>query len=88
MCTASPPLPLAQVPPSIRTGELELSVVQNSQALLSCVTDGVPQPFISWEKQGTPLTDTTGEHTILPSGELIIDTVQVGQPICSVCALS
>ncbi|KAI1891477.1 hypothetical protein AGOR_G00144220 [Albula goreensis] len=65
-----------QIPPSIRAGQLEQSVVENSQALLSCVTDGVPQPVISWEKEGTPLTDTTGEYTILPSGELIIDTTQ------------
>ncbi|XP_036375886.1 hemicentin-1 [Megalops cyprinoides] len=65
-----------QIPPSIRSSELELSVVENSQALLSCVADGVPQPIISWEKEGTPLTDTTGEFTILPSGELVIDTAQ------------
>ncbi|KAJ8376139.1 hypothetical protein SKAU_G00067190 [Synaphobranchus kaupii] len=64
------------IPPSIRTGEVALSTVESSQALLSCVTDGVPQPVISWEKEGTPLTDTTGEYTILPSGELIIDAAQ------------
>lgn len=73
---APPPPP---VPPSIRPGEVELSTVENSQVLLSCIADGVPQPIISWEKEGTPLTDTTGESTILPSGELVIDTAQVGQ---------
>ncbi|XP_030626728.1 hemicentin-1 [Chanos chanos] len=65
-----------QIPPSIRGGESEMSVVENTQALLSCVAEGVPQPTLSWEKEGTALTDTTGEYTILPSGELIIDSAQ------------
>ncbi|KAG5850585.1 hypothetical protein ANANG_G00084020 [Anguilla anguilla] len=65
-----------QIPPSIRAGEAELSTLENSQALLSCIADGVPQPIISWEKKGTPLTDTTGEYTLLPSGELVIDSAQ------------
>lgn len=54
-----------------------MSVVENTQALLTCVADGVPQPTITWEKDDIPLTDTTGEYTILPTGELLIDTAQV-----------
>jgi len=65
------------VPPSIRVGESEVSVVENTQALLTCVADGVPQPTITWEKDDIALTDTTGEYTILPTGELLIDTAQV-----------
>uniref|UniRef100_A0A3B4E5X1 Hemicentin 1 n=1 Tax=Pygocentrus nattereri TaxID=42514 RepID=A0A3B4E5X1_PYGNA len=64
------------IPPSIREGEPEVSVVENTQALLSCVAEGVPQPSLSWEREGIPLTDSVGEYTILPSGELIIDTIQ------------
>ncbi|KAI7799480.1 hemicentin-1 isoform X1 [Triplophysa rosa] len=65
-----------QIPPSIRSGESEVSVVENTQALLSCVAEGVPQPTITWEKDGIPITDTTGEYTILPTGELLIDAAQ------------
>lgn len=54
-----------------------MSVVENSQALLACVADGVPQPIITWEKDDVPLTDTTGEYTVLPTGELLIDSAQV-----------
>ncbi|CAJ1060969.1 hemicentin-1 [Xyrichtys novacula] len=64
------------IPPSIRGGEPEVSVVENSQAQLVCVAEGVPQPSLSWEKDGTPLTEGTGEFTILPSGELVIDSAQ------------
>uniref|UniRef100_A0A8C7JTX3 Hemicentin 1 n=1 Tax=Oncorhynchus kisutch TaxID=8019 RepID=A0A8C7JTX3_ONCKI len=65
-----------QIPPSIRRGESEVSVVENSQAQIACVAEGVPQPTLSWEKEGTPLSDTSGEYTILPSGELVIDIAQ------------
>ena len=52
-------------------------MVENSQAQITCVAEGVPQPSLSWEKEGTPLSDTSGEYTILPSGELVIDVAQV-----------
>ncbi|XP_060933914.1 hemicentin-1 [Limanda limanda] len=65
-----------QVPPSIRGGEPEVAVVENSQAQLMCVAGGVPQPTLSWEKDGSPLSENTGEYTILPSGELVIDSAQ------------
>ncbi|XP_040895666.1 hemicentin-1 [Toxotes jaculatrix] len=65
-----------QIPPSIRGGEQEVAVVENSQAQLVCVAEGVPQPSLSWEKNGNPLSESTGEYTILPSGELVIDIAQ------------
>ncbi|CAB1459337.1 unnamed protein product [Pleuronectes platessa] len=65
-----------QIPPSIRGGEPEVAVVENSQAQLMCVAEGVPQPSLSWEKDGSALSETTGEYTILPSGELVIDIAQ------------
>ncbi|XP_042370765.1 hemicentin-1 [Plectropomus leopardus] len=67
-----------QIPPSIRGGEQEVAVVENSQAQLVCVAEGVPQPSLSWEKDGIPLSEGTGEYTILPSGELVIDIAQPG----------
>lgn len=54
-------------------------MVEHSQAQLVCVAEGVPQPSLSWEKDGNPLTEGTGEYTILPSGELVIDIAQVGE---------
>uniref|UniRef100_A0A3Q3K3Y4 Hemicentin 1 n=1 Tax=Monopterus albus TaxID=43700 RepID=A0A3Q3K3Y4_MONAL len=66
------------IPPSIRGGEQEVTVVENRQALLVCVADGVPQPSLSWKKDGNPLSESSGEYTILPSGELVIDIVQPG----------
>ncbi|XP_031715320.1 hemicentin-1 isoform X1 [Anarrhichthys ocellatus] len=62
-----------QIPPSIQDGEQQVAVVENSQAQLVCVAEGVPQPSLSWEKDGNPLSESTGEYTILPSGELVID---------------
>ncbi|XP_047443825.1 hemicentin-1 isoform X2 [Mugil cephalus] len=65
-----------QIPPSIRGGEQDVAVVENSQAQLVCVAQGVPQPTLSWEKDGNPLSESAGEYTILPSGELVIDIAQ------------
>lgn len=52
-------------------------MVENSQAQLVCLTEGVPQPSLSWEKDGNALTESKGQYTILPSGELVIDIAQV-----------
>ncbi|KAK2908097.1 hemicentin-1 isoform X2 [Channa argus] len=65
-----------QIPPSIRGGEQEVTVVENSQTQLLCVAVGVPQPSMSWEKDGKPLSESTGQYTILPSGELALDSAQ------------
>ncbi|XP_022603168.1 hemicentin-1 [Seriola dumerili] len=65
-----------QIPPSIRGGEQEVAVVENSQAQLVCVVEGVPHPSLSWEKDGNPVSESTGEYTVLPSGELVIDIAQ------------
>eukprot|EP00064_Thunnus_orientalis_P020663 superscaffoldBa00005807_g20806 len=65
-----------QIPPSIHGTEQDVAVVENSQAQLVCVAEGVPQPTLSWEKNGNLLSDSTGEYTILPSGELVIDIAQ------------
>lgn len=70
-------LPTFAVPPSIRNGEHEVAVVENSQAQLVCVAEGVPQPSLTWERDGIPLFESTGEYTILPSGELVVDIAQV-----------
>lgn len=65
------------VPPSIHGGEQEVVVLENSHAQLMCVAEGFPQPALSWEKDGRHLSESVGEYTILPSGELVIDSAQV-----------
>ncbi|XP_069009305.1 hemicentin-1 [Embiotoca jacksoni] len=75
-----------QIPPSIRGGEQEVSVVENSQAQLVCVAEGIPQPTLSWEKDGNPISESTGEYTILPSGELVIDIAQPDDAGTYTCA--
>lgn len=52
-------------------------MVENSQVQLVCLAEGVPQPKLSWEKEGSRLSESVGEYTILPSGELVIDDAQV-----------
>ncbi|XP_023195302.1 hemicentin-1 [Xiphophorus maculatus] len=65
-----------QIPPSISGGKQEVVVVEKSQVQLVCVAEGIPQPELSWKKDGNPLSESRGEFTILPSGELIIDSAQ------------
>jgi len=51
--------------------------VESSHVQLACVAAGIPQPRLVWEKDGNPLSEIMGEYTILPSGELVIDSAQV-----------
>uniref|UniRef100_A0A8C1GCZ4 Hemicentin-1 n=1 Tax=Cyprinus carpio TaxID=7962 RepID=A0A8C1GCZ4_CYPCA len=73
-CTAANVAGTTSLEMSLIVQKSEVSVVENAQALLTCVADGVPQPIITWEKDDIALTDTTGEYTILPTGELLIDS--------------
>ncbi|XP_047673954.1 hemicentin-1 isoform X2 [Tachysurus fulvidraco] len=64
------------IPPTIRRSEPELWVVENNRAMLSCAAEGVPQPVLSWEKEGIALTDQTEAFSILTSGELVLENAQ------------
>ena len=67
----------------IPVGQSELSVIQGFQALLPCAAQGLPEPWISWEKDGTKVAALLGKFTVLRSGELIIERAEVsGQPVC------
>lgn len=66
------------MPPSVLIGEREVAAVENSRVQLACAADGVPQPSLHWEKDGSPFSDSAEEPVILPSGELLITSVQVG----------
>jgi len=45
------------VPPSIDGGDTTETVVilENKEAYLSCPAIGVPQPSITWDRDGTPI---------------------------------
>lgn len=52
--------------------------MEKSRVQLACAADGVPQPSLHWEKDGSPFSESAEEPIILPSGELLITSAQVG----------
>lgn len=76
VCQAvSEPLLPHPVPPVIAAGPLELVVLEGLEALLPCAARGVPEPRVSWSREGALLR--AGRATVLPSGELLLRDVQV-----------
>ncbi|XP_032434339.1 hemicentin-1 [Xiphophorus hellerii] len=69
---------VVQVPPMIPPAQTELSVIQGFQALLPCAAQGLPEPRVLWEKDGVVVPNLLGKFTILRSGELIIERVELG----------
>nr|XP_012807460.2 hemicentin-2 [Jaculus jaculus] len=63
---------LVQVPPMIENGLPDLSATEGSHALLPCTARGSPEPAITWEKDGQPVTESEGKFTLQPSGELLV----------------
>ncbi|XP_050570610.1 hemicentin-2 [Cygnus atratus] len=46
--------------------------------VLPCAARGIPEPRVSWSREGAPVQDRGGTVTILPSGELLLRHVQEG----------
>ncbi|TRZ13268.1 hypothetical protein HGM15179_013842 [Zosterops borbonicus] len=67
---------IVQVPPIIAAGPLELVVLEGLEVLLPCAARGVPEPRVSWSREGALLRG--GRATVLPSGELLLRDVQEG----------
>ncbi|XP_041262809.1 hemicentin-2 isoform X2 [Onychostruthus taczanowskii] len=67
---------VVQVPPIIAAGPLELVVPEGLEVLLPCAARGVPEPRVSWSREGALLPG--GKATVLPSGELLLRDVQEG----------
>ncbi|XP_012576655.1 PREDICTED: hemicentin-2 [Condylura cristata] len=63
---------VVQVPPKIETGLADLSTIEGSHALLPCTASGSPQPDITWEKDGQPVSGVEGKFIVQPSGELLV----------------
>ncbi|XP_074858281.1 hemicentin-1 isoform X2 [Carettochelys insculpta] len=64
---------IVHIPPKIRNSEVQHTVTENSQAVLSCVADGIPTPTINWKKGNRPLTDTLGKYRAMQYGDLILE---------------
>uniref|UniRef100_A0A8C4UE85 Hemicentin-1 n=1 Tax=Falco tinnunculus TaxID=100819 RepID=A0A8C4UE85_FALTI len=62
------------IPPKIRRTDAQYTVTEDSQAVLSCVADGIPTPTINWKKDNTLLTEI-GKYRAVPGGDLILDNV-------------
>ncbi|KAM9370790.1 LOW QUALITY PROTEIN: hemicentin-2 [Phaethornis superciliosus] len=69
---------IVQVPPSITAGPLELAVREGMEVLLPCAAHGVPEPRVSWSREGALVGGVKGKASILPSGELLLRDVQEG----------
>lgn len=65
------------MPPVIAAGPVELAVLEGLEVLLPCAAHGVPEPRVSWSREGVPVWGGGGKATILPSGELLLRDVQV-----------
>ncbi|XP_066112042.1 hemicentin-2 isoform X1 [Saccopteryx bilineata] len=61
-----------QVPPVIETALSDLSTPEGSHALLPCTAHGSPEPDITWEKDGWPVSGAEGKFAVQPSGELLV----------------
>lgn len=68
---------LPTVPPRIRSTDTQYTVTEGSQAVLSCVAEGIPTPTINWRKDNMLLGDTVGKYQTVPGGDLILDNVVV-----------
>lgn len=61
----------------IEIGLPDLSTTEGAHALLPCTASGSPEPDITWEKDGHPVSGTEGKFTIQPSGELLVKNSEV-----------
>ncbi|XP_054440698.1 hemicentin-2 [Pteronotus mesoamericanus] len=67
---------VVQVPPVIEDGLPDLSTTEGSHALLPCSARGSPEPDITWEKDGRPVSVAEGRFTVQPSGELLVKNLE------------
>ncbi|XP_060056373.1 hemicentin-2 isoform X2 [Erinaceus europaeus] len=63
---------VVQVPPAIEAGLPDVSVTEGSQVLLPCSARGSPQPDITWEKDGQPVSTVEWKYALQPSGQLLV----------------
>jgi len=64
------------VPATIEPSETEYRMMQHDNVMLRCRASGVPQPTVSWSKDGVPLSDRDLRYRLLRSGWLAIAVVR------------
>jgi len=64
------------VPPTIEPSQTEYEVMRDHNVMLHCRASGVPQPSITWTKDGHPLTQSDMRYRLLRSGWLAIAVVR------------
>ncbi|XP_054704630.1 hemicentin-2 isoform X1 [Grus americana] len=69
---------IVQVPPIIAAGPAELAVLEGLEVLLPCAAHSIPEPRVSWSREGAPVRGGGEKATILPSGGLLLRDVQEG----------
>ncbi|XP_009989256.1 PREDICTED: hemicentin-2-like [Tauraco erythrolophus] len=69
---------IVQVPPVIAAGPAELVVLKGRETLLPCAARGIPEPRVSWSREGAAVQGGGGKATVLPSGDLLLRDVQMG----------
>ena len=57
------------MPPRIIDDPTNVTVLRNEPATLRCAFDGVPQPEVTWYREGEPL-EPRGHRLVLPDGAL------------------
>lgn len=76
--------PAAPVPPTFRqppSGPQDAIVVRaGDRAVLSCETDSLPEPTVTWHKDGQPLGLAQRTQTLLGGQRLEIRDTQVSSP--------
>lgn len=83
-CRASLHSPVFPVPPTFRqapSGPQDAILVRaGDTAVLSCETDSLPEPTVSWLKDGQPLVPAQRTQALLGGQRLEIQDTQVGSP--------
>ncbi|KAH3791376.1 hypothetical protein DPMN_144860, partial [Dreissena polymorpha] len=65
------------VPPTIEGGFEQIQAVVNSQVTLSCETIGLPDPIVTWTKDGVNFPTTGLRHRMRPSGTIDFNSVRL-----------
>ncbi|XP_066991291.2 roundabout homolog 2 [Anabrus simplex] len=75
-------------PPIIQIGPANQTLPLKSVATLPCQATGSPPPKIKWYKNGSPLTNPGSRFTVMESGDLHIDDLQLTDSGLYTCTAS
>ena len=65
------------VPPTIEEGLTEVAATVNTRTSLECETLGLPEPSVSWKKDGQPIRNSGPRYRMHRSGTLEFSSVDV-----------